>query len=94
MRLDKFLFFARLTKTRSLAQKIVGEGHIRLNGQPVSRGHADVAPGSVITLPLHGAVHVIRVEAIPVRRGPAAEAREHYRELTTPQPIDGASATF
>lgn len=94
MRLDKFLFFARLTKTRSLAQKIVSGGHIRLNGQPVSNNHADVAPGSVITLPLHGAVHVIRVEAIPNRRGPAAEAREHYRELTTPQPIDGASATF
>ena len=94
MRLDKFLFFARLTKTRSLAQKIVRGGHIRLNGQPVSNNHADVAPGSVITLPLHGAVHVIRVEAIPNRRGPAAAAREHYRELTTPQPIDGASATF
>lgn len=94
MRLDKFLFFARLTKTRSLAQKIVGEGRIRLNGQPVSRGHTDVTPGSVITLPLHGAVHVIRVEAIPCRRGPAAEAREHYRELTTPQPIDGAGAAF
>lgn len=94
MRLDKFLFFARLTKTRTLAQKIVGEGRIRLNGQNVTRGHTDVSPGSVITIPLHGAVHVIQVEALPQRRGPAEEARGHYREIAVPQPIDGAVAAF
>lgn len=94
MRLDKFLFFTRLTKTRSLAQKIVGEGRIRLDGHAVTRTHADVRPGSVITLPLHGAVHVIQVEALPERRGPAAEARAHYRELTAPQPIDAGLAAF
>lgn len=94
MRLDKFLFFARLTKTRSLAQKIVGEGHIRLDGHAVTRRHADVRPGSVITLPLHGAVHVLQVEALPLRRGPAAEARAHYRELSSPQPIDGTVSAF
>ena len=90
MRLDKFLFFARLTKTRTLAQRIVGEGRIRLNGQNVKRAHTDVGPGSVITIPLHGAIHVIRVEALPQRRGPAEEARVHYREIAPPQPIDGA----
>ncbi|MFM7029396.1 MAG: RNA-binding S4 domain-containing protein [Chakrabartia sp.] len=90
MRLDKFLFFTRLTKTRSLAQRIVGEGRIRLDGQAVTRAHAEVRPGSVITLPLHGAVHVIEVAALPARRGPAPEARAHYRELTPPQPIDAA----
>ncbi|MBU6252582.1 MAG: RNA-binding S4 domain-containing protein [Alphaproteobacteria bacterium] len=94
MRLDKFLFFTRLTKTRSLAQKIVGEGHVRMDGQPVTRAHAEVRPGSVITLPLHGAVHVIRVEALPARRGPASEARSHYTALTPAQPIDAAVAAF
>ena len=94
MRLDKFLFFARLTKTRTLAQKIVGEGRIRLNGQNVTRAHTDVSPGSVITIPLHGSVHVIQVEALPNRRGPADEARGTYRELAPPQPIDGALAAF
>ena len=94
MRIDKFLFFTRLTKTRSLAQKIVEQGHVRLDGQPISRSHADVRPGSVITLPLHGAVDVIRVEALPLRRGPATEARAHYQTLAAPQPIDGAIAAF
>ena len=94
MRIDKFLFFARLTKTRSLAQKIVEQGHVRMDGQAVTRAHADVRPGAVITLPLHGAVHVIEVAALPARRGPAPEARTHYRELTAPQPIDVASSPF
>lgn len=92
MRLDKFLFFTRLTKTRSLAQKILEQGHVRLDGQTVARSHVEVRPGSVITLPLHGAVHVIEVAALPVRRGPAAEARAHYRALTAPQPIDGTDS--
>ena len=94
MRLDKFLFFTRLTKTRSLAQKIVEQGHIRMDGQAVTRAHAEVRPGAVITLPLHGAVHVIRVEALPGRRGPAPEARSHYTALTPPQPIDAAITAF
>jgi ribosome-associated heat shock protein Hsp15 len=92
MRLDKFLFFVRLTKTRSLAQKIVAHGHIRVDGQPINRLHATIRPGSVITLPLQGAVHVIQVEALPARRGPATEARGHYLLLTAPQPIDAAGS--
>jgi ribosome-associated heat shock protein Hsp15 len=43
---------------------------------------------------LHGAVHVIRVEALPQRRGPAGEAKFHYREIAPPQPIDGALAAI
>ena len=94
MRLDKFLFFVRLTKTRSLAQKIVAEGHIRVDGHAINRVHATIRPGSVITLPLQGAVHVIQVEALPVRRGPAAEARSHYLLLVAPQPIDATGSAI
>lgn len=94
MRLDKFLFFVRLTKTRSLAQKIVTQGHIRVDGQAINRPHLAIRPGSVITLPLQGAVHVIQVEALPARRGPAPEARSHYLLLTAPQPIDAAGSAI
>lgn len=83
MRLDKFLWFARLVKTRSRAQALIGEGHIRLDGRRVERAHAEVRPGTVLSFPLEGQVRVIRVEALPARRGPAPEARACYTDLSS-----------
>lgn len=80
LRLDKFLWFARIVKTRALAQALAEEGHIRRNGQPVDRASAAVRIGDVLTFPLRGAVRVIKVEALPARRGPATEARALYSE--------------
>jgi ribosome-associated heat shock protein Hsp15 len=82
MRLDKFLFFVRLTKTRSLAQAIVNTGHVRINGRAIERAHHHVVIGQVITLPLHDQIRVIRVEAIPTRRGPPHEVAGCYANLT------------
>jgi ribosome-associated heat shock protein Hsp15 len=81
VRIDKFLFFARLVKTRTLAQRIVAEGHMRLDGRVVDRAHAEVRAGSVLTFPLNDRVRVLRVEALPIRRGPAAEAQACYTDL-------------
>jgi ribosome-associated heat shock protein Hsp15 len=90
LRLDKFLFFARITKTRCMAQRIIAQGHVRMNGKPALRAHECVALGTVITLPLHDGVRVIRVERIPGRRGPPAEAQSCYCDPTSTYPIDGA----
>jgi ribosome-associated heat shock protein Hsp15 len=84
LRLDKFLWFARLAKTRALAQAMAGSGHIRRNGQPVARASAAIRVGDVLTFAQRGAVRVLRIEALPVRRGPPAEARGCYCELTEP----------
>ena len=84
MRLDKFLWFVRLVKTRASAQKIAGEGHLRIDGRPVDRAHAEVRAGQVLTVPLHNHVRVLRIEALPSRRGPAAEARACYTDLSPP----------
>jgi len=81
MRLDRLLFHLRFAKSRTLAQRWIAEGHIRHNGQRVLRQDLAVAPGDVLTLPLRGAVLVIELLALPPRRGPASEAREHYRPL-------------
>ncbi|WP_340314859.1 RNA-binding S4 domain-containing protein [Rhizorhabdus argentea] len=91
MRLDKFLWFARLTKTRRLAQEIAATGYMRIDGRVVNRAHATVAPGNVLSFPLHGRVRVIRIEALPVRRGPAPEARMSYTDLASP-PVDAGPA--
>lgn len=91
MRLDKFLWFARLTKTRQLAQEIAATGHMRIDGRVVDRAHTTVMAGNVLSFPLHGRVRVIRIEALPVRRGPAPEARMCYTDLSSP-PVDAGPA--
>lgn len=81
MRLDRFLWFARLVKTRSLAQSLAEEGHLRIDGRPVDRAHCPVRVGNVLSFPLAGRVRALRVEALPPRRGPAPEARACYTDL-------------
>ena len=78
-RLDKWLWFARFYKTRSLATAAITGGKVHLNAERVKPAHA-VRPGDRITLSLDGIVAEFEVLAIPQRRGPATEARGHYLE--------------
>lgn len=82
MRLDVFLWYARLVKTRPAAQQLAAEGRLRLDGRAIDRAHAPVRVGNVLTFALHGRVRVLRVESLPHRRGPAPEAQACYQELT------------
>ncbi|GLU24656.1 hypothetical protein SLE2022_405640 [Rubroshorea leprosula] len=84
MRLDRFLWFARFVRTRGLAQDIVDAGHIRIDGKPVRKAATAVRVGQVLGLPIGDAVRIVRVEALPHRRGPAPEARACYTELAPP----------
>jgi ribosome-associated heat shock protein Hsp15 len=81
LRLDKFLWFARIVKTRSLAQQLAEGGRLRLSGRVVDRAHVPVRTGDVLSFAVRGRVRVLRIEALPVRRGPPAEARALYTEL-------------
>lgn len=81
MRIDRFLFFARLLKSRTLAQGLVETGHVRIDRKRVEKSSEEVRVGSVVALPLHDKIRVLRVLALPGRRGPAAEARACYEEL-------------
>lgn len=84
VRLDKFLWHARIVKTRAQAQAMAEDGRLRLDGRVVDKAHAPVRVGSVLAFARHGTVRVLRIEALPVRRGPPAEARALYSELTGP----------
>jgi ribosome-associated heat shock protein Hsp15 len=86
LRLDKFLWFARIVKTRALAQALAEGGRIRIAGRIVDRAHAPVRIGDVLSFAQRGAVRVLRIEALPSRRGPPAEARALYSDLA-----DGAA---
>ena len=81
MRIDRYLFFIRLAKSRTLAQGIIDEGHVRIDGKRVEKPSDDVRIGSIVALPLHGRVRILRVLCLPDRRGPAVEARLCYQEL-------------
>jgi len=83
LRLDKFLWFARIVKTRALAQDMAENGRIRIAGRLIDRAHAPVRTGDVLSFAQRGAVRVLRIEALPARRGPPAEARSLYSELTS-----------
>jgi ribosome-associated heat shock protein Hsp15 len=81
LRLDRFLFFIRLVKSRTIAQGLIEAGHVRVDGKRVAKPAEEVKAGSIIALPLRGQVRVLRVMAVPARRGPASEARLAYEEI-------------
>jgi ribosome-associated heat shock protein Hsp15 len=87
LRIDKFLWLARIVKTRSLAQQLAENGRLRLAGRVIDRAHAVVRVGDVLSFAVHGKVRVLRIEALPQRRGPPAEARLLYTELSE-SPVD------
>lgn len=81
LRIDKLLWYLRLTKSRSLAQAMVAQGHVRLNGIRVEKPSIEVKVGDALTLPRGEGALAIRVLAIPLRRGPALEAQACYSEI-------------
>lgn len=87
IRIDRLLCLLRLTRTRSIAQRLVAEGHIRRNGERITNDATKVDIGDVLTLPLGNEVRVIKLLSLPERRGPPAEAQAHYRQLE-PQSLD------
>ena len=81
-RIDKWLWFARLTKTRTLAQKLVVSGRVRVNREKVEAASQMVKAGDVLTVAGDRGVRVLRVVAPGARRGPAPEAQLLYEDLS------------
>ncbi|MGZ2412327.1 ribosome-associated heat shock protein Hsp15 [Sphingomonas sp. F9_3S_D5_B_2] len=88
MRIDRYLHCIRLVKSRTIAQSVVASGYVRIDGKRVEKPSEEVRVGSTVALPLHDRVRILRVLSLPLRRGPAAEARLCYEELG----IDAANA--
>ncbi len=79
LRIDRWLFFCRMYKSRSQATDAVTGGHVKLNGERTSPG-ARVKLGDKIDLVRHRLPYSLEVVAIPARRGPAKEAQACYEE--------------
>jgi ribosome-associated heat shock protein Hsp15 len=84
LRLDKWLWYARFCKTRTLASRLCGDGHVRVDGTPTRKPNATVRPGQVLTFVQRHHVRVIKVLALAGRRGPASEAQLLYEDLAPP----------
>ncbi len=83
-RIDKWLCFARMAKTRTLAAAIVSQGQVRLNKVKITKPAHEVGPGDILTLAIHNRVRVLKVLAIAARRGPASEAQTLYEDMAQP----------
>ena len=83
-RVDQWLWQARLTKSRSLAARLVAAGVIRINREKISKPGHHLKIGDVLTFMHAGRLHVVKVLATAKRRGPAAEARQLYCNALDP----------
>jgi len=93
-RLDKWLWCARLTKTRTAATRLVADGKVRVNGERVLKPSRLLHMGDVVTATHRGRLSVLRVLDAGERRGPASLAQALYEDLTPElPPPDGGSQT-
>ncbi|MBN9072659.1 MAG: RNA-binding S4 domain-containing protein [Rhizobiales bacterium] len=86
-RIDRWLFFARVVKSRSLAARLVEAGRVRVNGDKIGQASHSVKPGDVLTVSLDRRIGVFRIAAPGERRGPYSEARTLYEDLS-PEPAE------
>ena len=85
-RLDKWLWFARFAKSRTLAARLCADGRVRINRAVAGKPSATVRPGDVLTFPQGPHIRVVRILQPGARRGPAEEARTLYEDLAPPAP--------
>ena len=83
-RIDKWLWFVRLARTRTAAQKLAVSGRVRVNRKKNSSASTMISPGDVLTVTMPNAIRVLKVVSPGTRRGPATQAAELYQDLSPP----------
>ncbi|WP_297326986.1 RNA-binding S4 domain-containing protein [uncultured Bartonella sp.] len=86
-RLDKWLFFTRTVKTRSLAAKLVQGSKVRVNRIKIDKSSYAIKAGDILTIRLERSVVVYKVLGLGERRGPASEAKLLYEDMTPAESI-------
>jgi ribosome-associated heat shock protein Hsp15 len=89
-RLDQWLWFARLAKSRSLAARLCAGGAVAINGSTVTKPHQSVRVGDFVVVPHRGMQRTVQVLALGLRRGPATEACTLYQETAAVRLRDAA----
>ncbi len=86
LRVDKWLWYARFFKSRSLAAATCAGAKVRVNRRVIRKAHHALKVGDVLTFPQGRHIRVVEVAALGARRGPAGEARALYQDLAPPRP--------
>jgi ribosome-associated heat shock protein Hsp15 len=81
-RIDRWLWHARVVRTRNAAAALAGSGYVRVNGARILVPSRLVRSGDVITVALHHAVRVLKVRGFVERRGKAGTVSTLYEDLT------------
>jgi len=85
-RLDKWLWYTRLCKTRTQATALCGSGQVRVNRTPVRKPNHALRQDDVLTFAVGRRIWVVRVVELGQRRGPYSEAQTLYEDLSPPPP--------
>ena len=83
-RIDKWLFFARIARSRTLAQVLIGAGHVSVNGEKVRRPSAEIKVEDRLEVIVERRTYILVVKAPGERRGPYEEAKLLYEDLSPP----------
>ena len=90
IRLDIYLYYIRIFKSRSLATKFVSSNRLRISGQVTQKSHKLISIGDVLTMTINDNIKILKVMDIPKRRGPYSEALNFYEDIT---PIENSQNT-
>lgn len=85
LRIDRWLWFARFFKTRSIASRLGASRKIRVDGNVISKASQTVAIGNVLTFPQGRIIRIVQILSLGERRGPATEAQAMYEDLAPPE---------
>ena len=82
IRLDLYLFYIRIFKSRNSATKFIISNRLRISGQVTQKPHKLISIGDVLSMPIQDYVKILKVVDIPKRRGPFSEALNYYEDIT------------
>ena len=87
IRLDIYLYYIRIFKSRNIATKFVLTNRLRISGQVVQKPHKMISIGDVLTMTINNNIKVLKVLNIPNRRGPYSESLNFYEDITSIESI-------
>jgi len=82
LRLDTYLYYIRIFKSRNIATKFVLKNRLRISGQVTQKPHKLISIGDVLTMTINDNIKILKVLDIPIRRGPYSEALNFYEDIT------------
>ena len=82
LRLDIYLYYIRIFKSRSIATKFISTNRLRISGQVTQKPHKMISVGDVLTMTINNNIKILKVLNIPSRRGPYTESLNFYEDIT------------